>query len=305
MMNILLFGAALLIGYQVYTYIYFNSENFKSIKDSIEKFIENCNELNHHIQELKNAYVDIKSYDYGNGVIRDNSNYNFRRSKWNKNEKSKFVHNCSASICKNASDQPFKYLCKYFDIKVSEESLSSFESVLNDFEAAEQGVLLLRQEREDIVESISSSIPKLIYMFSRAKLVKKLGFEEIDFSTLYFPAFTFQYVSAGGNSSSNCEITMDVDNLNRFVTYLSTLVKYRNSVAGQRALMTSSLREKIKERDNHTCQSCGVSIHEEKHLLLEIDHIKPLSKGGETTEDNLQTLCWKCNRSKGAKILAS
>ena len=26
-----------------------------------------------------------------------------------------------------------------------------------------------------------------------------------------------------------------------------------------------------------------------------------LSKNGLKTEDNLQTLCWKCNRTKGAK----
>lgn len=66
--------------------------------------------------------------------------------------------------------------------------------------------------------------------------------------------------------------------------------------------MTTALRKKIMERDNYTCQCCGVSAHSEKHLLLEIDHIIPISKGGLTTEDNLQTLCWKCNRSKGAKI---
>ena len=38
-------------------------------------------------------------------------------------------------------------------------------------------------------------------------------------------------------------------------------------------------------------------------MLLEIDHIIPLSKGGQTTENNLQTLCWKCNRNKGSKII--
>ncbi|MCG4734929.1 HNH endonuclease [Casaltella massiliensis] len=28
----------------------------------------------------------------------------------------------------------------------------------------------------------------------------------------------------------------------------------------------------------------------------------PISKGGLSTEENLQTLCWKCNRRKGAKV---
>ena len=49
---------------------------------------------------------------------------------------------------------------------------------------------------------------------------------------------------------------------------------------------------------------CGNSTHEEPNLLLEIDHIIPVSKGGCTVEDNLQTLCWKCNRSKSDKIIA-
>lgn len=67
--------------------------------------------------------------------------------------------------------------------------------------------------------------------------------------------------------------------------------------------MTQGLRKWIKERDDFTCQSCGISSYNERNLLLEIDHIVPLSRGGITSEDNLQTLCWKCNRSKGAKIL--
>lgn len=42
----------------------------------------------------------------------------------------------------------------------------------------------------------------------------------------------------------------------------------------------------------------------EPNLLLEIDHIIPVARGGETVEDNLQTLCWKCNRAKSDKIIA-
>ena len=33
-----------------------------------------------------------------------------------------------------------------------------------------------------------------------------------------------------------------------------------------------------------------------------LDHIIPVSKGGCTVEDNLQTLCWKCNRAKSNKM---
>jgi len=55
------------------------------------------------------------------------------------------------------------------------------------------------------------------------------------------------------------------------------------------------------DRDNHTCKICGNSTNQEPNLLLEVDHIVPIAKGGITSEDNLQCLCWKCNRTKGSK----
>lgn len=60
-----------------------------------------------------------------------------------------------------------------------------------------------------------------------------------------------------------------------------------------------TLRPQILARDNYTCQKCGLSIYDEPNLLLEVDHIVPVSKWGQSTPENLQTLCWKCNRSKG------
>lgn len=297
----LIFGSVSLF-YQMYCNRYFNSIKFKSIKDSIQEYTKDCNELNHHIQELKCSYVNIKSYDYGESRMHDNSNYNFARKEWSKDTKSNSVYNCSATVCKNASNQPFKYLCKYFDIKISEETLSNFENVLNDFAAAEQGKNILQKERDSILGNIRNSIPPLIYSFNKHRLIKELGFEVIDFSDLYFPVYTFQYVSAGGNSSSKCDIKLNVENLEKLIYYLNDLIKFKNSVEGQRALMTSNLREKIKVRDNYTCQICNLSTNDERNLLLEIDHVIPLSKGGITSEDNLQTLCWKCNRSKGSKI---
>ncbi|BAY37759.1 type III restriction enzyme res subunit [Nostoc sp. NIES-2111] len=59
---------------------------------------------------------------------------------------------------------------------------------------------------------------------------------------------------------------------------------------------TEEEKAQIKERDDYTCLCCGVN---NKLGKLQIDHIKPVSMGGITALDNLQTLCDVCNRSKG------
>lgn len=292
----------LFIAWKIYQYAYYKGENFNKLKKSLNNYIVSCNELNEHIEELKETYSEVRKTNYGTAQLNDASRYNFKRKEQLKAKKSEYIHECSASVCKNAEMQPFKYLCKYFNIKSDEETLESFENVLNNFSAAEEGKQLLSNELEKIKESIKNDIPFLIRTFNMKKFMLKLGFKEIDFSTLYFPVYTFRYVSPGGNKSTHCDIRLDIDNLNNFVEYLSEIVKFRKSAAGQRALMTSKLREKIKQRDNYACQKCGLSINDEKNLLLEIDHIIPISKGGISTEENLQTLCWKCNRTKGAKV---
>lgn len=291
------------IGVEIYIFYYFKSRDFAVLKKSIETYVNNCNDLNTHIEDLKGAYLNIKSFDYGTSSLSDQSKYNFKRSNWDKNISRPNIHNCSASVVKNASSQPFKYLCKYFDIRINEETLSNFEDVLNNFAAAEQGKSILLNERETILRSIETKIPSVIKSFAKKRLIKELGFQPVNLLDLHFPRYTFQYVSAGGNSSQRCDIVFNLDNLNKFVNYLNGLIEFKNSIQGQRALMTSKLREEIKLRDEYTCQICSLSSSTERNLLLEIDHKIPLSKGGITTHDNLQTLCWKCNRSKGSKMI--
>lgn len=292
----------LYVAWKLYEYLYYKGEKFNQLKKDLSDYVSNCNEMNEHIEELKQTYSDIKKINYGNAQLNDTSRYNYKRSEQVKAKKSEFIYECSSTVCKNAEQQPFKYLCKYFNIKPNEESLENFENILNNFSAAEEGKELLNNELEKIKKSIENDIPFLIKMFSMHKFMLNLGFQTVDLSTLYFPVYTFRYVSPGGNKSTRCDIKLDIDNLNDFVEYLSEIVKFKKSAAGQRALMTSKLRESIKQRDNYTCQKCGLSTKDEKNLLLEIDHIIPISKGGMSTEENLQTLCWKCNRTKGAKL---
>lgn len=58
------------------------------------------------------------------------------------------------------------------------------------------------------------------------------------------------------------------------------------------------LRAKILIRDNCICRMCGSSPAKNPSINLHVDHIVPWSKGGETTVDNLQTLCHVCNIGK-------
>lgn len=80
-------------------------------------------------------------------------------------------------------------------------------------------------------------------------------------------------------------------------------------VARRRRIRVSDKNE-VFERDNYTCQICGISKEYldslceglGDYLLLEADHIRSVSQGGTGKDiDNLQCLCWRCNRKKGGR----
>lgn len=55
------------------------------------------------------------------------------------------------------------------------------------------------------------------------------------------------------------------------------------------------LRAQVFERDGYQCVKCGSTDN------LHCDHIQPVTKGGESSVDNLQTLCRPCNSAKKDK----
>lgn len=58
------------------------------------------------------------------------------------------------------------------------------------------------------------------------------------------------------------------------------------------------LRFRVLNRDRFTCCACGVSPATKPGVVLNVDHIHAWSRGGETVESNLQTLCEDCNQGK-------
>jgi 5-methylcytosine-specific restriction endonuclease McrA len=63
--------------------------------------------------------------------------------------------------------------------------------------------------------------------------------------------------------------------------------------------ITWRLRHLIMKRDHFRCKICGTSPASDPSAILHIDHIIPLSKGGNSQPQNLQTLCATCNIGKG------
>jgi hypothetical protein len=83
--------------------------------------------------------------------------------------------------------------------------------------------------------------------------------------------------------------------------FRESIHKRRNSEKPQRPRkgISRSLRYDILKRDCFKCVLCGRSAGS---ATLEIDHIQPVARGGSSDLSNLRTLCFDCNRGKGAKI---
>jgi len=63
---------------------------------------------------------------------------------------------------------------------------------------------------------------------------------------------------------------------------------------------SSRTRYLVLKRDGYRCVMCGATATE--GAKLQVDHVLPKSKGGKAVLNNLQTLCDRCNRGKGADL---
>jgi 5-methylcytosine-specific restriction endonuclease McrA len=79
----------------------------------------------------------------------------------------------------------------------------------------------------------------------------------------------------------------------------SQLIERWEGSRKSRTPIPAALRYQVLRRDGEKCRICGKGAAD--GVLLEVDHIIPVSKGGSNDLNNLRTLCDICNRGRGDK----
>ena len=72
-------------------------------------------------------------------------------------------------------------------------------------------------------------------------------------------------------------------------------------MGNKRIPISKKQRFEVFKRDNFTCQYCGRMAPD---VVLEINHINPISNNGNNDILNLITSCFDCNRGKGKRKLS-
>lgn len=286
---------------------YFNSEQFKELRADVAAVVAEHNNVVDYVAEIRSqGSFELGTSSTGQhahlATFENTSAWNNRRDR-NVADYAPRVHNASLQVVRSASVDPIKYLMKYFHIGVDKETLADVQRVAEDISRLEEAVLNVQRREEEILARLK---PPAFILKRYADEFWSLVGVHLSPITVPYPNYKFQYISAGGNSGQTVDINLDTQTLDAVSETLAQKIRWVKSAAGQRALMTAHLRGWIKNRDHHTCQhpGCGISVAVEPHLLLEVDHIVPVSRGGLSTPENLQTLCWRCNRAKGAKMPA-
>lgn len=207
------------------------------------------------------------------------------------------TYNCSSSVVSNAENQMVKYLMKYSNIEIGIRHMEELDFCIEYLVLLDEFRLKIKELRKMIMEYL----PWYVQIFATDdKMPYVVCGLQRNCDKIKMPEFEFLYVSPAGRSSRECCIPITKGLLITIQQSVAKKLTKTEHTKAQRSAMTNDLREAIKKRDNYTCCICHNSVYEEPNLLLEVDHIVPIAKGGKTEASNLQTLCWRCNRLKSS-----
>lgn len=280
---------------------YYRSPAFSKIKKSCEVLMNSQREFNEYINEK----VQSLSQLFGTRVVRDETvnedEYNYIRPY--KKTITPFTAEVSAAVFASAENNPLEYIVKNFypNKKLYSQQIQKLYKLVEELETLRDAKQIIENYKAEYQQYLGD-VPRFVMENDEAGFYSRLGFATIDESVLTVE-YKFSYTSGGGMAQRSFTVPMTEETIAELIKALESKLTATAFAKEQRTLMTKKLREFIKNRDNFTCCNCGNSVYIEPNLLLEIDHIIPVAKGGRTVEDNLQTLCWKCNRAKSDRII--
>ena len=216
-------------------------------------------------------------------------------------ERHPHVYNSSQQVVLEAERDPIGSLTKYFHIEADLQTLKDVQRLSDDIARLETAIDNVRRREEDMIAHISP--PQFITKNYADEFWNKLNVCHVGL-TVPYPVYRFEYTSIGGKENRAVTVTLDTPTLDALSETLERKIRWAWPEGGERTLLTAQLRQRIKERDNYTCQNpgCGNSIMRERILILEVVHKVPLSEGGNNEPDNLQTLCWRCVRGRNLRL---
>ena len=279
---------------------YYESSEFAEIKSTVEGLMSSQKEFNEYIEEKVQSIFSL----FGTRIVRNETEvedlYNYVRPY--KKTLKPFVAEVSDAVFSSAENSPLEYVVKYFypDKNAYPDQIQKLKYLIEELETLKDAKQIIDNYKKDYAEYIEN-VPPFIMEKDEAGFYARLGFARIDEKSLTVE-YVFTYTSNGGKAQRSFSVPMTEETVISLVERLESKLTFSAFAKEQRALMTTKLRRAILDRDNYTCRICGNSVHNEPNLLLEVDHIIPVAKGGVTVEDNLQALCWRCNRSKGSKV---
>ena len=280
---------------------YYNSEEFKQIKDTCGSLMKSQREFNEYIEDKAQSIATL----FGQKVVRNETVNNYRQNYIRPYKKTitPFTIEVSKAVFASAENDPLEYIVKkiYTNKNNYLEQIQKLQLLIGELETLKDAKTIIDNYKKDYQQYLTN-VPSYIMENDEDGFYSRLGFANISESALTIE-YRFAYTSDGGMVQKSFPVPMTENTIISLIDTLEGKLTMEAFTKEQRALMTKKLRQDILDRDNHTCQECGNSTVKEPNLLLEIDHIKPVSKGGITEANNLRTLCWKCNRAKSNKII--
>ncbi len=141
--------------------LYFSSEEFQNLKSQAKSIVAEHNEVVNYVAEIRSqGSFELGASSTGQHAhlasFHNTSAWNNRRDR-NVAEYAPHVHNASLQVIRNASQEPIKYLMKYFGIKADQATLADIQRVGNDIARLEEAVENVRGREAEITTMINSA----------------------------------------------------------------------------------------------------------------------------------------------------